>query len=95
MKPSLLILMTALGTSALPGAVITSPSGHGEGAHGETIAKSADNSYYSKWYSKFSRSWNFRVPVSCNPSRSSMPTTSRRAIRNHGSWRQAKTGKNS
>ena len=64
MKPSLLILMTALGTSALPGAVITSPSGHGEGAHGETIAKSADNSYYSKWYSKFSRglSWQLELP---------------------------------
>ncbi len=64
MKKKVLCAVSILSGLALFGANVTSPSGN-EGKGGESIEKSADNNFGTKWYSEFNRglSWQLELPA--------------------------------
>ena len=65
MRKEILCMMSVLGAFALSGATVTSPSGN-EGKGKESIEKTTDNDYTTKWYSDFNRglSWQLELPES-------------------------------
>ncbi len=64
MRKEILCMMSVLGAFALSGATVTSPSGN-EGKGKESIEKTTDNDYTTKWYSDFNRglSWQLELPA--------------------------------